>query len=205
MCLYGNHSHRTGLHERLDRGALCADIGCGCGLVLKELASAYPNSTFHGYDTSCKALARAEATVAGLSNVTLKNPDNPDEQMPEKTYDFIITMDAIHDMSRPDLVLRIARKALKDDAWGYLIADFKCKESCAANIAADPGLTLLAYGVSVMLCLNSAMSEENSLGLGTMGWHAKLAEEMLTAAGFSGFEQLQWQSPVNNFYWAKVS
>jgi hypothetical protein len=38
-----------------------------------------------------------------------------------------------------------------------------------------------------------------------MGWHPKLAEKMLRAAGFSGFEQLPWKSHFNNFYWAKVS
>ena len=121
------------------------------------------------------------------------------------TYDFIITMDAIHDMARPDLVLDIARRALKDDAWGYLIADFKCNETAADNIAADPGLAMLAYGASVMLCLNSAMSEENSMGLGTMGFHPQLAQRMLCDAGFAGFEQLDWESDVNNFYWAKLS
>jgi SAM-dependent methyltransferase len=183
---------------------MCADIGCGSGLALKELASAYPNSTFHGFDTSCKALSRAEVMVAGLPNVVLKNPDKLGERIVENTYDFIITIDAIHDMARPDLVLSIARKALKGDALGYLIADFKCKESCAENIVCDPVLAMLGYGASVMLCLNSAMSEENSMGLGTMGWHPKLAEKMLRDAGFSGFVQLHWESGFNNFYWATL-
>lgn len=182
---------------------MCADIGCGSGLVLKELATAFPKSTFHGFDTSCKALERAQETLSGISNVSLKNPDKPGEQMAEKTYDFIITMDAIHDMAHPDQVLAIARKGLKDDAWGYLIADFKCKETVAENVADDLGLAMLGYGASVMLCLNSAMSEENSMGLGTMGWYPKLAQKMLGDAGFLGFEQLHWESSSNNFYWAK--
>lgn len=191
------------LHERLEKGALCADIGCGAGLALQELATAYPNSTFHGFDTSAKAISRAQDTVKGIPNVTLYNPDLPGEQMGEAQYDFIFTNDAIHDMAHPDEVLSIARKALKDDAWGYLIADFKCKETCAENIAMDQGLAMLGYGASVMLCLNSAMSGEGSMGLGTLGWHPKLAEKMLKEAGFAGFEQLDWESDMNYFYWAK--
>lgn len=134
----------AGLHERLESGIVCADIGCGSGLALKELATADPKSTFHGFGTSCKALVQAEETLAGIPNVALYHPDKPYKQMACSTYDFIITMDAIHDMARPDLVQATSRKALKDDAWGYLIADCKCKATAGENIATDPGLAMIA-------------------------------------------------------------
>ena len=183
---------------------MCADLGCGEGEILHILASAYPNSTFHGFDTSAVALAAAEARLAGLPNTGLKNPSKPGEQMADKTYDFIITYDAIHDMARPDEVLPIARRALKDDAWGYLIADFKSEERPADMMAGDEFLATFGYGVSVMLCLNSGMSEEGGLGLGTLGWHVPLARKMLAAAGFAGVDILDWDNDFNRFFHAKV-
>eukprot|EP00892_Ulva_mutabilis_P011496 jgi/Ulvmu1/8719/UM047_0060.1 len=192
------------LHERLEKGATCADLGCGEGEVLFILANAYPNSTFHGYDTSAVALAAAKPRLAPCPNVALKNPSFPDEQMPEKTYDFIITYDAVHDMARPDKVLPIARQALKDDAWGYLVADFKSEENPADLMTHNPLLANLGYGASVMLCLNSGMSEDGGLGLGTLGWHVPLATKMLKEAGFAGVDILDWPNPFNRFFHAQL-
>src|SRR5215467_1901209 len=50
-----------GVADALRRGATAADIGCGSGVAVLELARAFPNSTFHGYDISQHALARARA------------------------------------------------------------------------------------------------------------------------------------------------
>lgn len=42
----------AGLEDRLRAGISVADLGCGCGLALQILALEFPNSTFHGFDTS---------------------------------------------------------------------------------------------------------------------------------------------------------
>jgi hypothetical protein len=39
---------------------------------------------------------------------------------------------------------------------------------------------------------------------GTLGWHAKLADEMLKTAGFSEVELLNWKGNFNQFYLARV-
>jgi SAM-dependent methyltransferase len=192
------------VHERLTAGATVADIGCGMGVALQVLAEAYPSSTFHGYDVSKHALSEAENIVGHLTNVILRNPEVPGEQLPEKAYDFLFTMDAIHDMTRPDKVLAMARKALKDDAAGYVIADFKSTGSLAGNIRHMAPLAVLGYGVSVALCMSNGLSEEGGMGLGTLGWHPKLAEEMLKDAGFVAVDILEWGHELNNFYHAKM-
>ena len=49
-----------GVVSKLQAGAKAADIGCGAGVALVEMAEAFPQSAFHGYDISRHALARAE-------------------------------------------------------------------------------------------------------------------------------------------------
>ena len=49
-----------GVTDRLAAGATVADIGCGTGIALIEMAKAFPRSAFHGYDISTHALAEAE-------------------------------------------------------------------------------------------------------------------------------------------------
>src|SRR5919197_1847077 len=61
-----------GLVERLREGAEVADVGCGAGVAVLEMAKAFPRSAFHGWDVSEHALARAEENrhAAGAANVT---------------------------------------------------------------------------------------------------------------------------------------
>ena len=61
-----------GVTPKLTAGAKAADIGCGSGKALLEMARAYPSSEFHGHDSSELAIRFAERHLAtsGLSNVT---------------------------------------------------------------------------------------------------------------------------------------
>ena len=69
----------------------------------------------------------------------------------------------------------------------------------ADNIAANPMASLL-YGVSVLACMSSALSEPDGAGLGTLGLPASKAEQMVRDAGFTRFETLDVQHPMNAFY-----
>jgi SAM-dependent methyltransferase len=55
-----------GLAERLAAGARVADIGRGTGHAMVLLASAFPASTFVGYDLAEDTIARARSEAAGL-------------------------------------------------------------------------------------------------------------------------------------------
>ena len=62
-----------GIHEKLEAGAIVADVGCGSGLALIAMAEAYPRSTFVGYDPNSHGIERAEQMISekGLSNIEL--------------------------------------------------------------------------------------------------------------------------------------
>ncbi|MCZ6708850.1 MAG: class I SAM-dependent methyltransferase, partial [Gammaproteobacteria bacterium] len=114
-----------GVMTKLERGATVADVGCGGGLAVAAMAQAFPNSEFHGYDLSAHAVERLRAKIdkQGLSN--LKAFVASGEELPgEPTYDFVITFDCIHDMTRPAAVIAAIRKALRPDGT-WLIKDIR--------------------------------------------------------------------------------
>src|SRR5262249_34288997 len=77
---------------KLAAGARVADVGCGSGKALLEMARAYPRSDFHGYDSAPLAIGFAEANLAksGLGNVTFHRAAAK-ALPPSATFDFILT------------------------------------------------------------------------------------------------------------------
>ena len=61
-----------GVVEKLTAGGVAADVGCGTGVALLELAKAFPRSTFHGYDNSRRILSAAAENLAaaGVENAS---------------------------------------------------------------------------------------------------------------------------------------
>jgi len=188
-----------GLVEALERGARVADVGCGAGVALVEMAQAFPKSEFHGYDISRHALERAEANrrAAGVENAFFH--DARSEPLPgDARFEFVATFDCLHDMTDPAGVIAGIRAALADSGV-WLIADIKARESYEANVEKNP-MAALMYGTSVLTCMSSALSEPGGLGLGTLGLHEDLVRRMAEQAGFTRFETLDLGHPVNAFY-----
>lgn len=187
-----------GLIEQLEAGITVADIGCGSGVLACKLAELYPKSTITGYDPSATAIANAtqRATDAGLTNVTFVEAFAQDLPT-EATYDFMTTFDVLHDMTRPDDAIAVAKQALKPDGV-WLVKDIKS----AGNWDLDQRNPMLAmmYGFSVTSCLQSAMSEPDGMGLGTLGLHPAKAEEMMRAAGFTQFTAHDVGDSSNLYY-----
>ena len=102
-----------GVVEALGRGIRVADVGCGGGVALVEIATAFPASEYHGYETSQHALdrARANASAAGLENVHFH--DVRQEPLPEDgRFGFVPSFDCLHDMPDPVSVIQAIRGAL---------------------------------------------------------------------------------------------
>jgi 2-polyprenyl-3-methyl-5-hydroxy-6-metoxy-1,4-benzoquinol methylase len=188
-----------GVVEALEQGAKVADVGCGGGVALIEMAKAYPKSEFHGFDISRHALARAEenSSEAGVSNVSFHHAG--DDPLPgDNSFGFITTFDCLHDMADPASAMSAIRKAIADDGT-WLIADIKARESYEENVERNP-MAPMMYGASVVTCMSSALSEPGGLGLGTLGFHEGLARQMTAEAGFGRFDPLDLGHPVNAFY-----
>jgi 2-polyprenyl-3-methyl-5-hydroxy-6-metoxy-1,4-benzoquinol methylase len=188
-----------GLIERLAQGIEVADVGCGGGVAVLELARSFPGSRFRGYDISRHALARAEANraAAGLANASFH--DVAVDPLPEDgRFGLVTTFDCLHDMTDPAGTIRSIRAALADDGI-WLIADIKAHPDYTTNVERNPMASMM-YGTSVLTCMSSALSEPGGLGLGTLGLHAELLEALVHEAGFTAFEPLDLGHPVNAFY-----
>jgi SAM-dependent methyltransferase len=188
-----------GVVDRLRTGIAVADVGCGSGGALFEMAPAFPASTFAGYDISRHALDRAAERLAGtgLTNVAFHDPR--DRPLPaDGSLGLITTFDCLHDMTDPESVVQALRPALADDGT-WLLADIKAHDTFAENVEHNP-MAAMMYGTSVLSCMSSALSEPGGAGLGTLGMTARRAEEMARAAGFTRFRRLEIDHPVNAFY-----
>jgi SAM-dependent methyltransferase len=188
-----------GAVDRLTAGVPAIDIGCGTGGAVLLMAKAFPNSTFVGYDISARALERADERLveSGLTNARFVDPR--DEPMPtDGTCVLVTTFDCIHDMTHPQDMMASIRSAVAPDGT-WLLVDIKGRDTFTENVEKNP-MAALMYGISVLSCMSSALSEPGGAGLGTLGLPASKAEEMARTAGFEHFEKLDIDHSVNAFY-----
>lgn len=188
-----------GVVERLRAGAHVVDVGCGAGGAVLLMAAAFPASRFQGYDISRYALGRAEEKLeaAGVTNASFHDP-RVDPMPADGTVDLVTTFDCIHDMTHPQEMMHTIRRAIRDDGT-WLLVDIKALDTFEMNAKKNP-MAALMYGISVLSCMSSALSETGGAGLGTLGLSENRAREMAAAAGFSRFRRLDIDHSVNAFY-----
>ncbi len=188
-----------GLVERLAAGTAVADVGCGAGVALVEMAKAFPRSTFAGWEVSRHALARAEENraTAGVGNVAFH--DAATDPLPEDgRFALVTTFDCLHDMTDPDGVARRIRAGLAPDGV-WLVAEIKSRATYEDNVARNP-MAAMMYGMSVLVCLSSALSAPGGAGLGTLGLPEEAVRRLAGNAGFRTVDPLDLGHPVNAFY-----
>jgi ubiquinone/menaquinone biosynthesis C-methylase UbiE len=190
----------AGMVEKLKAGVKVADVGCGGATSTIQMAKAFPESEFLGYDISMHALNRARNNInaAGVKNVTLHNPiDHP---LPnDGSFDLITTFDVIHDSTHPEQLIEAIRQSLKQDgAW--LCADVKGMPTFAENLKDNPMATL-AYSFSVLVCMSAGLSTADGAGLGTLGFHEEKARAMTTEAGFTRFTTIPFEGDIFNAFY----
>lgn len=186
-----------GMTERLSAGGAVLDVGCGSGTAVSILATAFPESQFVGIDPAENMIAEAKERYTDIENVVF-NVGYGEKITDTDCYDFVTTLDCMHDMTDPAGTMRAVSKAIKGDgAW--LIKDIKSEDNYADNLE-NPAAPLL-FGFSVLYCMSSALSEPDGAGLGTMGFSPAVCEQMGSDAGFSSFKILDFEDdPFNNFY-----
>jgi 2-polyprenyl-3-methyl-5-hydroxy-6-metoxy-1,4-benzoquinol methylase len=187
--------------QRLTAGGNVADVGCGAGLAILQMARAFPKSEFHGYDISLHALARAaeHRSAVGATNVTFHNAAT-DPLPADASFDFITTFDCLHDMSHPEDVVRAIRAAIKPDGT-WFIADIDGAPTFEEQLQSPR--TPLLYAMSVLGCLSSSLSEPGGAGLGTLGLPEPAMRQLVESAGFTSFRRIDLPHPINAFYEAR--
>ncbi|MGA1361286.1 MAG: class I SAM-dependent methyltransferase [Ilumatobacteraceae bacterium] len=188
-----------GVVDKLRAGARVVDIGCGAGGLAMLIASTFPASEVVGYDISRHALERARSRQAEASLGNVRFVDPRDEPLPsDGSLDLVCTFDCIHDMTRPTEMMRTIRSSMKNDGT-WLLVDIKALDTLEMNVSRNPMASLL-YGISVLSCMSSAMSEPEGEGLGTLGLPESRARDMAAEAGFTRFRRLDVEHSVNAFY-----
>ena len=194
----------AGMSDRLAAGATVVDIGCGAGIAATVIAEAYPNSTVIGIDPSTHAIeaAAARAAEAGLGNLSFRAGMFDD--LAELTdVDLLLTLDVIHDLPRPGDAVRAARSCLATDGV-WFVADIKTRGGLEDN-RKIPVLPMM-YGMSILYCMSSAMSEPGGAGLGTLGLTEGVFGELAAAAGFDSVQTREFDvDPLNRYFEVRVS
>jgi 2-polyprenyl-3-methyl-5-hydroxy-6-metoxy-1,4-benzoquinol methylase len=192
-------SSLDGVSAKLEAGARVGDVGCGAGVAVIEMAKAFPNSEFHGYDSSRVAMARAEENLAeaGVSNLTIHDAMHS-RLTEDESYDLITTFDCIHDMTHPAETIAAIRRSLKPDGT-WFVADIRGHGSFEENLELQPFAAML-YGFSVTCCMRAATATSDGAGLGTLGFSENVAREMAAEAGFTRFEKHDFDNPLNDYY-----
>jgi hypothetical protein len=114
------------------------------------------------------------------------------------TFDFVMTLDCLRDMPRPDLCSAAIRQAIKPDGVWFII-DIDGKGTMEENLQ-NPMAGFL-YGASIALCLQSVSSTKDALKLGTFGLPEPAMRDLVTAAGFSQFRRVGGLvHPFNAYY-----
>ena len=151
--------------EKLESGALVADVGCGAGGALINLAQAFPKSQYFGFDIFAPNVERAtlHAQQAGVSDRVKFEQRDVAEGLPQH-YDVITTFDVVHDASDPLGFVCSVRTALKDDG-SYVLLEIACSDNLEENLGSIGAIT---YGTSLLYCMTTSLATGGA-GLGTMG------------------------------------
>lgn len=184
-----------GVIEKLQAGAVVADLGCGTGIALIEMARAYPEARYTGYDISLANLERAALNQrnAGLNAIEFR--DIAAEPLPEDgRFDLVTTFDVLHDMTHPEVAAASVYRALKPDGTWFIL-EIDCAPTYEGNLERGREQAALGYATSVMNCLPSGMSEPGGAGLGTLGLPEPVLGELVRGAGFTRFRRLDVKAP----------
>jgi SAM-dependent methyltransferase len=180
-----------GAVERLERGALVADVGCGLGASTIIMAQAFPRSRFRGFDSHPRSieLANQRAAAAGVADrVTFAVGSSTD--FPGKDYDLVAHFDCLHDMEDPVGAARHVRKVLGKDGLWMIVEPFASDRREENH---NP-VGRVFYSASTMLCVPHSLSRRGP-ALGAQAGEARLAA-VAREGGFGRFRRAT-ETPFN--------
>ena len=174
-----------GVAEKLRRGAVVADVGCGHGVSTTLMAEAFPSSRFYGFDyhePSILAARQSERAAAVGDRLTFHV--HSAKTLPGHGYDLVCFFDCLHDMGDPVGALRHVRETMTSDGTCMIVEPF-------AHDRLEDNLTPLgriSYAMSTMVCTPVSRAQEVGLALGAQAGEARLRAVALEA-GFTRFRR----------------
>ena len=138
-----------GVVEKLERGAVVADVGCGHGASTILMAQAFPNSRFVGSDYHDGSIetARRRAEEAGIGD-RVSFEIAPAASYSGTDYDLVTVFDCLHDMGDPVGAARHVHSTLKPDGT-WMIVEPNAGDRVEDNL--NP-VGRAFYGFSTLLC-----------------------------------------------------
>jgi 2-polyprenyl-3-methyl-5-hydroxy-6-metoxy-1,4-benzoquinol methylase len=187
-----------GVVEKLQRGALVADVGCGHGASTILMAQAFPNSTFVGSDYHADSIetARRRAQDAGVAN-RVSFHVSPAAAYRGTGYDLVTMFDCLHDMGDPVGAARHVHTTLKPDGT-WMIVEPHAGDRIEDNL--NP-VGRAFYGFSTLLCTPASLSQEVGLALGAQAGEARI-RDVVKAGGFPHFRRAA-ETPFNLVFEAR--
>jgi len=179
---------------RAEPPARVADVACGTGWSSIAMAQAYPRITVDGFDLEKDviAAARENAEEAGVADRVSFSVADAADRPGAGSYDLVIIIEALHDMSRPVDALRAAREMLAEGG-AMLVVDELVQDEFTAP-ASDR--ERYEYGWSVVSCLPGAMGDPETRATGTV-MRPSILRQYAVEAGFRDVEVL----PIETEYW----
>lgn len=181
-----------GVRDKLERGALVADVGCGHGASTILLAQAFPKSRFVGFDYHQGSIdaAQAMAQRAGVGT-RVRFEKAAAKDYPGRDYDLVAFFDCLHDMGDPVGAAKHVRQSLKPDGTWMIVEPF-AHDTLADNI--NP-VGRVYYSASTLLCTPCSRSQEVGLCLGAQAGEKRLGD-VVKQGGFARFRRAS-ETPFN--------
>jgi len=184
-----------GVQQKLEAGALVADVGCGYGFSTILMAQSFPKSRFEGFDYHEPSIktARERAKDAGVDD-RIKFEAVAGRDTPSSGYDLVTSFDCLHDMGDPAGAAASIFRSLKPDGT-WMIVEPYAGDTVEENFSP---VGRLYYCASVLLCVSGALAQDVGLALGGQAGEARL-KEVILSSGFSRFRRAS-ETPVNIVY-----
>jgi len=187
-----------GVVDKLERGALVADVGCGHGFSTILMAQHFRHSVFVGSDYHAGSIetARRRAQDAGVAD-RVRFEIAPAAGYTGAEYDLVTMFDCLHDMGDPVGAARHVHGTLKPDGT-WMIVEPMAADRVEGNL--NP-VGRAYYSFSTLLCTPASLSQEVGLALGAQAGEARIADVVGTA-GFTRFRRAA-ETPFNIVFEAR--
>jgi SAM-dependent methyltransferase len=187
-----------GVDVKLRAGAKVADVGCGHGASTIIMATAFPESSFVGFDYHDVSIetARRSADSLGVDG-RLRFEVARAQDFPGTNYDFVAFFDCLHDMGDPVGAARHVLSTLAPDGT-WMIVEPYATDRLEHNL--NP-VGKIYYNASTLICTPASRAQEVGLALGAQAGEERM-RNVVTEAGFTRFRRAA-ETPVNIVYEAR--